>query len=462
MVFALILFACISAAAAIAYGLRVVNRTPALAIGPRMQSAYDRGVATLGASSGSLRAAWEHDQIARMISRALVDRTQLRALRTPREFAAIGRERSGSQLGRVFQITILMAALDGAQPIDEWQPLLFPYFEGLKDANFALYWPELRDAWRRTFVTQGLTPGMARLGAATLALPYGPPLQFFTSRSLAYADALAANEATRGEADTVRRVTLRLLRQWTSELGPAETRLLASDLLADALERESIAAMLADELPASERAALIADLRSFRAAYRDSAKRRVKWFMRIDDRPQLAPRAENTIGWRAGLGLWVGLGLVVALFALLVFSWAWLLRGGVGLRLKPLWRYSAMYALGVVVTGVVVLFSAWDWVAYDLKAMRFQVVVVAAAVAMLLLLLTAIASASAGGRFFARVAAIGAQSAIFLAVALMIVGALTNAALRDYDRQLALGPDDYTMVAGSDADRLRRLRDWRP
>ena len=83
--------------------------------------------------------------------------------------------------------------------------------------------------------------------------------------------------------------------------------------------------------------------------------------------------------------------------------------------------------------------------------------------AIVLLVLTCFAASSVGGSVLARLSAIAGQASVFLAVACIVICLLTDAAISRYDRGLAQGPNDYTMVTGTDGEtHLAALRAWRP
>ena len=213
-----------------------------------------------------------------------------------------------TQVGRLqlAALTMLRLQREGV-PSGAWWPSLRTYLDGLEHAPFDHCLPELLEADAQTCERLGLGPGSARRAALlSLGHAHGPFLQLFVEHTRGVADELrrAGDEVAATQCDHVVR---RLLRTWVLEPGPAGLRLLAADLLANALAGDGSAAGMADKC------------RGWRAAYRTAAASLPKApaLLRVGEEPTGVSAAPLTwtLAWAAWTAAAVAGAGVVALTA---------------------------------------------------------------------------------------------------------------------------------------------------
>ncbi len=373
---------------------------------------------------------------------------------------------SRSRVGRLHQAAARMWLLEQArEPIESWWPALRVYFEGMQRANLAHYQQALTQHWARVYESLGLGPGTAYgLAVGAVGQPHGPFLQFFVGHSRRVIDEREqAGDAA--AAAICRKVLYRLLKQWVLEEGPAGLRLLAADLLADSLETDSRMAA------ATETQAVARDLRAWRAAYREAARRRPPAVLEPYATPVLAPAAhERLLTWVA-LTTWLAsAALAAGVFAVLLTPW-WLRRRD---RRRSGFMVRAIISV-LLVTGAGLAWIHWwpDAVREDLRgdfsSLRYwwRHPFLAAGLTLALVLAAGLLQRpAAGGQsgFLARAGVIGAGTWLLLAVLLWGSAIAGEFARRDYERATrAVQANAIAAMAGPQADTLLdRLRQWEP
>lgn len=261
---------------------------------------------------------------------------------------------AGSHLGRLQQVAVRMRLLEqrGA-PVEQWWPVVRPYLEGLRRAEFAHRQHTLTALRRDLYVSLGVDPGTACELAEHVRdwHAHGTFLQYLAERVLQIrAEREQAGDAV--SAATCRTVLRRLLKQWVLEPGPAGTRLLAADLLARDLE--------ADARPADSDALdpIATDMRAWRTAYRAEVRRCPVATLSAHSRPLGAPVAHERLLGRLGWTTWLAGATLAATVAALALAWFWLGIAGT----RPGGREILPYAFGVTVllgVGGAVRTVAW-------------------------------------------------------------------------------------------------------
>ena len=322
-------------AGSLTYGL--VQRLPSFAFDAasgKFAAARERSLRVAPGAAREGRLFWA---IGLDFRRALRDEAKL-----PNLESAAGRAASGiidSQLIRLQQAGVRMRTLERAQrPREIWWPVLKPYLDGLDNARFSHFENELIAAWAAAYESAGLGPGTAYdVARHHVGNPHGQFLQYFCKRMNEVAD---EREAAGDSAAAVqcRSIVRRLLRQWVLDAGPAPIRLLAADLLVDALEQES--------------GELAADLQQWRAAYRESARSRPATLLAIAREPAAQPEThEALVGWMA-LTSWTAAAVLTVGVAALLMAWRWLTVGGAVERVRTAVLAGLIVAVVVVAVGV--------------------------------------------------------------------------------------------------------------
>jgi hypothetical protein len=175
-------------------------------------------------------------------------------------------ELQDTQLGRLQLAAFLMLEMErAAVPVEQWWPRLEPALSGLDQAQFPHFLAPLEDNQTEMYRSLGLSAGAARAQAEEImGQPHGPLLQHLAPRLARLAQSRAAYND--GSDLLCRRLLFKLLRQWTLDDGPPGVRLLAADLLAQAMTAGNLTG---PDLATS--AQLAAQLREWRAAYRTAA-----------------------------------------------------------------------------------------------------------------------------------------------------------------------------------------------
>jgi len=400
------------------------------------------------ALSGALTNAVEPDQLQPTVARAVSSLTR-------------------SQLGRLQLAAARMWLLEQrGEPIESWWPSLRVFLEGLQRANFEHYQLALTQHWAAAYQAVGLGPGTAyELAEDLVGHPHGPFLEFFVPRLRRVIEERerAGDEAA---AAICRRVLTGLLKQWVLEPGCPGLRLLAADLLAESLEAD-----VGSE--GTEAQAIARDLRQWRSAYHEAARRRPIATLGVHRKPALAPQAHERLVARIGLMTWLGSATLMAGVVAILFGWSWVRNREAATGRVRLALYAVSAALLVTIGGVLWVHLRPDSICADLRS-DFSAVhywwrhpFVAAGMTLIVLLVMGrlrVSASSVKRHFPARlgVAAVGA----WLVLALMLWGCAWagERARRDYERATrAAYQHPIAALTGSDAESmLARLRRWGP
>jgi hypothetical protein len=368
-----------------------------------------------------------------------------------------------TQFGRLQLAAFVMLDLERAgQPPADWWPQVEPLLSGLATGGFQHYLAELIAQRAPALEELGLGPGTARSESSRLvAYAHGPLLQYLTDRL----DRLTAARLDAGDESAVvcARINRTLLREWTLAEGPAGLRLLAADLLANHLEHALTAA------PAPE---LVAELRAWRAAYREAALDRPQPIFLLSEAagPEPVPPAYNRLLWRTSLAVWLA-GATLIAGALALIS-AGLCRRSF-LSPIPRRQVAGLVVAGLAVGGWVVWWLV-DPLSATLDLRRFGVddtgwprlpIFAGALVAALLCLASLLPARPArrGGLLSVAVTAVTAW--LVLAAVLLAVSLSASSAQHTYENESRAAQDrgEITAIAGPEADtRLAGLRAWHP
>jgi hypothetical protein len=446
--------------------VRLWRRLPARHVArvelPELEAAFERvnraitpeareGLALREASrtlSGALTNAVEPDQLQPTVTRAVSSLTR-------------------SQLGRLQLAAARMWLLEQrGEPIEDWWPSLHVFLVGLQRANFEHYQVALTQHWAAAYQAVGLGPGTAyELAEDLVGHPHGPFLEFFVPR-LRRVVAERERAGDQAAAATCRRVLTGLLKQWVLEPGSAGLRLLAADLLAESLETgvgsEGVEAQ-----------AIAQDLRQWRSAYHEAARRRPVATLGVHRKPALAPAAHERLFARIGLMTWLGSATLTAGVVAILCVWSWVRQrqAATGRARLALCGFSA--ALIVTIGGVLWVHLRPDSIRADLRS-DFSALYywwrhpfVAAGLTLIVLLVMGRLQASASSvkrRFPARLGAAAAGTWLVLALMLWSCAWVGERARRDYELATrAAYQHPMEAVTGSDAESmLARLRRWEP
>ena len=361
-------------------------------------------------------------------------------------------------------LTLLQLERGGAAVEHQWQRVL-PYLEGLDHAVFEHGLADLIDAETLLYQNAGVSAGAARRWATgTFGYAHGPFLQEFVGQMRRIGNHLG--EA--GDADGAAlcaRVTLRLLRQWVLEPGPAGLRLLAADLLA-----EYIAAVDAVGAPPT----LAAKLQSWRTAYRAGAAARPvpPAAIRLGNEPVPAQAASSATSW-LGFTIWCTAALIpVVLIGLLTIPGVFKPVSG-GPHRGARRFIAATPAVLVLLIGWAVIASAPDLVHDALQRIVSdglgwpRMVFVAGGTAILFVALSAAALTSnrkSLRSWIESAAHTVLVSWLLLSVAGVAVTVVAGRAYTAYDRALAAPwPAQTAAIADPNAaGLLDELRAWEP
>jgi hypothetical protein len=375
---------------------------------------------------------------------------------------------SKSRVGSLQQAAARMWLLERAgEPVENWWPSLRVSFEGMARANLAHYQQALVQHWAGAYEAVGIGPGTAYgLAEDLVGHPHGPFLQFFVERlRRVIHEREAAGDLSAAAA--CRKLLYRLLKQWAIEPGPAGLRLLAADLLADELETDAGAAT------APEMQRIAQDLRAWRSAYRQAARRRPIATLAPHHQPAIAPAAYERLVARVALTTWLGSAALAVGVTALALAWTWLGAGRPVIHGRRVMLYAAIVVL-VVVGAALAWIQLWpDSVREDLRA-DFSSVrywwrhpFVAAGLTLTLVFVAGLLQrAPSGGKshFLAHAGAVAAAAWLMLAVVLWSSAIAGESARRDYERATrAAHADEVAAMIGPDADRLLAgLREWQP
>ena len=372
-----------------------------------------------------------------------------------------------SQVGRLQLAAARMWLLEQAgEPVESWWPSLRVLLVGMQRANLEHHQVALTEHWATAYRAVGLGPGTAyELAEDLVGHPHGPFLEFFVPR-LRRVIAEREQAGDEAAAATCRRVLTGLLKEWVLEPGSAGLRLLAADLLAESLEAD----VGAEE---AEAQALAQDLRRWRLAYREAARRRPVATLAAHRKPALAPAAHERLVARIGLVTWLGSATLMAGVVAILFGWSWVRNreAAVGRAWLALCGISA--ALLVTIGGLLWVHLRPDSIRADLRsdfsALRYwwRHPFVAAGLTLIVLLVMGRLRASASNvkrLFSARLGAATAGTWLVLALVLWSSAWVGERARRDYERATrAAYQNPVAALTGSDAERmLASLRRWEP
>ncbi|NLG42469.1 MAG: hypothetical protein GX547_04420 [Phycisphaerae bacterium] len=220
-------------------------------------------------------------------------------------------ELTDTQIGRIQLAAFLMLEMErAAAPVEQWWPRLAPVLTGLERAQFRHFLAPLEDSRTEMYEALGLRTGAARAQAEqTIGQPHGPLLQYLAPRLGTLARTRSAAED--GSDVVCRSVLLRLLQQWVLDDGPPGMRLLAADLLAQAIsdageEAQDPGKQSFALLPAPP-AQIAAQLRQWRAAYRTAAAEHplLPYPLRSGDVPELRPDSSGRFVTCLRLRMWM-------------------------------------------------------------------------------------------------------------------------------------------------------------
>ncbi len=473
---AILLLAFVLAGVAIDQGVRLVRRLPLLQIERAIAQQKEQGSTTgarfresLSAAPLRVREAVELANFANRFTTALFDPEVLKLGREDL-VTRVARHRN-TELGRLYMIAYVLLERErsGATSSDGWE-ILQRYIETLNPRGSAL--PSLEadliqhaaDVWR----TLGCDPGTAQMQAVADGSGFhGPFLQFVSVRL----EELARAREAAGDADAAQRcrtLNRRLLKDWITTPASAGLRLLAADLLSDALR--------ADPRSATAERNLIDGLTQWRKLYHARAPSGATRLPILSPRLDAPPAPElhkNLGGWLAKL-LWLATGLIIAAVAALLLGPLWLHSR----RIEPF--HGAMYvgvAFAIVLAALSRLGEHNGWAIADLrrdfsdKTGMPRIVFYAGAVAVMMLVYGGIAFNFSRGRcslrfFFARCGAVASYAALVLGL-MALVCCWRAESLRqqlEHDVALALKPDEGITFISAEETRalLAPLRAWEP
>nr|QDY92646.1 hypothetical protein fos2004AM_00015 [uncultured Planctomycetota bacterium] len=371
-----------------------------------------------------------------------------------------------THLGRLQLAALTMLGLErDGTPAAQWWPRLRVYLEGLDNASFPHFMPDLIEAEASILTQLGLRPGPARRAAlGQVGSAHGPLLQYFVRQM----HAVAAERRRAGDeasADRCQRIVCRLLREWVLAPGPAGLRLLAAELLADTLDEA------ADPSAASTAVTIARKCRAWRSAYRGSAA------AIASPPPALRIVGDPTCAWSVTPSLlsWLALAAWTASAAAAVGLLA-LLTGVFWIKTGTSPRRGSRQLVAAVLAAVMIVLVGWQatvW-APDLVAADFQRIesdqlglprmpFIAALVGWLLAGLAALL----GGRNAQPKQPVGRSAAITWLVLSVLLLPLVFAAdifRREYDAGLAYPLNEQlSQIADPNADGLLdELRAWHP
>ena len=210
---------------------------------------------------------------------AALDDSTVAALRRP----------ARSFTGRIFlSMPVLLAQRAAGRPLAETWPLVEPYLTGLDRVDLAHHLPAALQFWQRVYIACGLGPGTAaRVTLLRDGLAHNGALPVIVTQLRALQQSLTDAGQT-ADAELVRRVRLRLLRQWTLDPAPAGLRLLAADLLAEDLA-------LAADATGQPAPPLVLALTEWRRAYHAAADARPVSSFDLARQPTPCPTEERRL-----------------------------------------------------------------------------------------------------------------------------------------------------------------------
>jgi hypothetical protein len=256
-----------------------------------------------------------------------------------------------TQLGRLQLAAFLMLEMErAAVPVGQWWPRLAPVLSGLEQAQFSHFLAPLEDNRTDIYHSLGLSAGAARAQAEEImGQPHGPLLQYLAPRLARLAQSRAAYND--GSDVLCRRLLFKLLRQWTLDDGPPGVRLLAADLLAQAITAGDVPIL--DPVAGAK---VAVQLRQWREAYRSAAAAHppLPYPLAVGQVPDLYPELSSQFATTLPFRMWM-LGAMLA--AVLVGAVALTIARGEFLSLP---RRTLNYALLAAVASAFVL-GGWAW-----------------------------------------------------------------------------------------------------
>lgn len=180
--------------------------------------------------------------------------------------------------------------------------------------------------WAGVYEHLGLGAASSRAQATfDLGHPHGPMLQYFAPRVRAMAAALDAAGRSE-EANAMRGGLLRVLRELVLEPGPVGIRLLAADLLADALVSLADSESGQPDARSSSARSLAADLRDWRQAVRGELAARSSSVLVLGNGPAYVKEAHDGAVFRVLLTRFLRPAAIVSGVAAVAFAVFWLRR----------------------------------------------------------------------------------------------------------------------------------------
>jgi len=348
-------------ALALVVALSVVGRFAPMQIPqrthPRYRAFTEAPQAALSAGSPAARDAFSLILVADAFTDAL--RSDARLMSLDSQLVAGGADCQTTRADELYRLATRILRLERShEPLERWwshvQPLLPP-----ADANADHHLDALWRVWSAAYADFGLSDGAAaELAAVRIGHPHGPLLQYLSPALGRVADERRA----RGDVDGAAKCeTLRVavLKAWTLAPGPAGLRLLAADLLAAALEQQ----------PRTDADQQIArDLRAWRAAYLDAARKLPVDFLSMQSDPAFDADAYRRALRRLAVLSWLSSAMIASAAAALVLLPLWLVSDRQRLpRLAPLSAVAAGCALLSIVAA-----AAWPslWPALPLHDFR--------------------------------------------------------------------------------------------
>ncbi|RMF84380.1 MAG: hypothetical protein D6744_03175 [Planctomycetota bacterium] len=341
-----------------------------------------------------------------------------------------------------------------APPEDRWK-MVEPLLRGLENGDFRHHTQDLVAALAHQYRTLGLDDGTAAsIAWFDFSFVHGPLVEF----GVIAMERLAEQRAALGDesgATLCRRVTRRWLRQWVLLPGPAGLRLLAAARLAEDLQREN------------RDSAVARDLRAWRSAYHEHARRLPGTLLGGVGGPSVAPQTQQRFAQSVVWASWTASAALTAALVTLLGCWSLFTRAaGAGGRRASLFGVIAAGAL--VACGYAWAATQTDVVVHDLRADFSRWIywpvhpfIAAAALLMLVVLCSRFLPHHGRTRTMTRLAL---TAWILLAPTASGLTMWADRARRAHSEALTFVlHDDYAAIAGAEPDRLLdSLRAWRP
>jgi hypothetical protein len=275
------------------------------------------------------------------------------------EQAALEADEDASQLGLAECVGLcarLVALEHEGADLEKWWYAAQPIVHRVEGAEFAHGQHGVEEALARGVASLRVAPGTARaITVQNLASPYGPFLQFFTTRLLFLADAREQLADAAG-ARQCRRLVLALLRQFVVEEGPSGPRLMAAGLLIESLDRAEPEAALRDRLRSS--------LGALRTQFRERVAHMPPNVLGLRDEAWLAPEAHRSAARALTLLACVAAATLGAGVFAVATCWVWM-RAPAAVRVRS--AFLSSLACGVIAVGVMWMASGTEAVQVELR-----------------------------------------------------------------------------------------------